>query len=365
MPISPRLSGGLYRRILNLVRSANDFLFFGTYSIGRDYSIIDQITMQKQNNAALLLACLIPPPTDFILWDFSVRGHLLRAYGLTGANQVDLARAVAQNPQPAYSILENLWNQSRAHGSQRAVISHIRKIGELCSRNAIVFLEPNMHAKFIVSESNIYEGSGNLTRYGLTVNVEVFNFYPRRYEKVYQYALSSYADFLADYLANFVDWKLGSRYLTCANQLGNRVEQVANSFRIRFNPTVNPEKVNILRDSRDKLIAIRSELWQLKGHKLLLNLDFSLSLVQRQIQSVLSRLWEQKEKEIEPDTLDSIYKDLGTIKNAANHVGSELKELKADKENLSWYEAEYLEKNLAEAKRFREYLAKLREKEPK
>jgi hypothetical protein len=244
------------------------------------------------------------------------------------------------------------------------VISHIRRIGNLYSNGIVVFLEPNMHAKFVASESDIYEGSGNLTLYGLTVNVEVYNFYPRRYGRVYYYASRSYFDFLKTYLTNFVDWKLGSRYLTHANQLGARVEQVANAFGIRFNPKVTQEKINILAKAREQLTGARSELWQLRGHKLLLNLDFSLRLAYFEIQSVLTKLWRLREKEIELDLASDIEKNLEKTRHAIEQVAHMLKELKAEKpEYLSWYESEYLDKNLVEAKRFQEYLAKRTEKE--
>lgn len=365
MPISPRLSGRLYGRILNLIRSADEFLFFGTYSISIDRGILNQITRQRQNNQELLVACLLPPPTDFILWDFTVRGHLLRAYGLTGGSHIDLALVITENPQPAYAVLDNLWNQSRAAASQRKVISHIRRIGDLYSNGIVVFLEPNMHAKFVASDSNIYEGSGNLTLYGLTVNVEVYNFYPRRYGRVYNYASRSYLDFLRTYLANFIDWKLGSRYLTSANQLGARVERIANSFGIRFNPKVTREKVDILAKAREQLTVARSELWQLQGHKLILNLDFSLRLAYLEIQTALAKLWRQIDKEIESDLTRDIEKDLENASHATKQVAQVLKELKAEKtEHLSWYESEYLDKNLIEAKRFQEYLAKHIEKKP-
>jgi hypothetical protein len=366
MPISPRLSGKLYKRILNLAKSANDFLFFGTYSLSIDRGILNQIVKQKQSNPNLLVACLLPPPTDFILWDFTVRWRFLQAYGLTGSNQVELARAVAENPQPAYKILEGLWSQSSAVVSQRQVTSHIERIGRLYQNGIISFLEPNMHAKFVASESNIYEGSGNLTLYGLSVNVEVYNFYPRTYRKVYQYAARSYVNFLYDYLTNFVDWKYGSHYLTRANQLGQRIEQIATAFGIKFNPKVSQEKINALTKSREKMAIARSELWQLPGHKLLLNLDFSLSMAELQIREVLASLWKQREKEIESEQADSIEKDLEKIILSLKKVGYTLKNPEEEKTAyLSGYEKKYLEKNLEEAQRFIEYLADHKENERK
>jgi hypothetical protein len=183
---------------------------------------------------------------------------------------------------------------------------------------------------------------------------------------VYQYAAKSYVNFLYDYLKNFVDWKLGSRYLTRANQLGQRIEQIATAFGIKFNPKVTQEKINALMKSREKTAIARSELWQLPGHKLLLNLDFSLSMAELQIREVLASLWKQREKEIESEQADSIEKDLEKIILSLKKVGYALKNPEGETTAyLSWYEKEFLEKNLEEAQRFIEYLAEHKENERK
>lgn len=362
MPISPRLSGKVYKRIQELIDTANEFLFFGTYSLSVEQGILNRITQRKQANPALLVACLLPPPTDFILWDFAVRGQLLRAYGLTGSDQVELASSIAENPQPAYTILESLWQQSRALTAQRGVISHIRKIADLYSNNIVTFLEPNMHAKFVASESNIYEGSGNLTKYGLTINVEVYNFYPRQYGRIYEYASSSYRNFLSNYLTNFVDWKAGARYLTHANELGTHIEQVAAAISIRFNPKVTRQKVDTLNKAREELATTRSELWQLRGHKLLSNLDLALNLVRSEIQSAYNKLWTPEEKEIEAELASSIQGKLKKTSYALSQISQVLKQPSEKPESLAWYENEYLDKNIEEAKRFKEYLLRHVEK---
>jgi hypothetical protein len=362
MPISPRLSGRLYNGVKDLIDDANEFLFFGTFSLSMEQGILNRIIQRKQANPSLLVACLLPPPTDFILWDFAIRARLLRAYGLTRVDQVELARSIAENPQPAYAILENLWQQSRALPAQRGVVSHIRRIADLYSNSVITFLEPNMHAKFVASESNIYEGSGNLTQYGLKVNVEVYNFYPRRYGGVYAYASRSYRGFLSAYLANFPDWKTGARYLTHANELGTHIEQVAASIGIRFNPKVTRQKVDILNKAREDMATIRSDLWQLPGHKFLSKLDLVLSLIRSEIQSAFSRLWTTGEKEIEAELARSIEEKLQKIGYILSQTSQTLKQLGEKPEALTWYESEYLEKTVQEAKRFEIYLSEYAKK---
>jgi hypothetical protein len=216
-----------------------------------------------------------------------------------------------------------------------------------------------MHAKFVTSESDIYEGSGNLTYFGLRVNVEVYNFYPRTAAsgRVYQYAISSYVDFLRRYLTDFVNWKSGQHYLSNASQLGVRVEQIATQFNVRFNPRVTQEKIDVLTEAREQLSASRSELWQLPGHKLLLNLDFLLSEAGVIAQNVTSKLWRLLDKEIEKDKASEITKDLEAVYYAVKGVAPVLRELGAKMhENESWYETEHLQKVLIDANRFKEYL---------
>jgi hypothetical protein len=364
MPVSQRLSGNIYSKLKNLVTTAKEFIFFGTYSMSVDRSIVKRIIQQKQSNPRILVACLLPPPTDFILWNFALRRDLLNAYGLMSSNPIELARIMAENPQPAYTALDRLWNQSRAGTAQRTIISRIRNIAELYSNNIVSLLEPNMHAKFVATESNIYEGSGNLTYFGLNVNVEVYNFYPRTYGTggIYRYAISSYVDFLESYLANFVDWKMGGKYLNNASQLGTRVEQIANQFRVRFNPKVTSEKINTLTKAREQLLMARSELWQLPGHRLLLKLDFSLSQASTLAQRVLSELWGLIDQEIEAEKAAIIIKELETIASSMKKVSPILKELQENSEYQSWYETEYLQKVVAEVYRFKEYLDKFKQK---
>lgn len=361
MPICQRLSGAIYPRLKLLVDSASEFIFFGTYSLSVDRSILSKIIRKKQENQNLLAACLLPPPTDFILWDFSIRNRILQAYGLTSLNQIEFARIMAVNPQPAYSVLDSLWTQRRPNSFQRGLLAHVEKIAELYQNQVIIFLEPNMHAKFVASESDIYEGSGNLTYFGLRVNVEVYNFYPRNaaHGRVYQYAISSYVNFLRNYLADFVNWKSGQHYLSNARQLGSQIEQIADQFDVRFNPKVTQEKIDAVTEAREQLLVLRSKLWQLPGHKLLLKLDFSLSRASFIAQNVVSKLWRLLGKKIEENNASEIMKDLETVNHAVKGVAPVLKESEAKMhENESWYEIEHLERTLADANRFKEYLAK-------
>jgi hypothetical protein len=361
MPICQRLSGAIYPRLKRLVDTANEFIFFGTYSLSVDRSILSKIIKKKQENQNLLAACLLPPPTDFILWDFSIRNRILQAYGLTSLNQIEFARIMAVNPQPAYSVLDSILTQRGPNSFQRSLLAHLEKIAELYQNQVITFLEPNMHAKFVASESDVYEGSGNLTYFGLRVNVEVYNFYPRTAAggRVYQYAISSYVDFLRSYLTDFVNWKSGQHYLSNASQLGAQVEQIATQFNVRFNPRVTQEKIDVLTEAREQLLVSRSELWQLPGHKLLLKLDFSLSQASFIAQTVVSKLWGLLDKEIEKNKASEIMKDLETVYYAIKGVATILRELKAKMyENESWYEIEHLQRDLTDANKFKEYLAK-------
>jgi len=112
--------------------------------------------------------------------------------------------------------------------------------------------------------------------------------------------------------------------------------------------------------ARRSLTVARSELWQLRGHKLLLNSDLLLSMAHRQLQAVLAQLFAQRDKKLDPEIAVSIEKTLETIKHAVAHAAELLKVLTTEKRNfLSWYESEYLDKDLGEAKRFTEYLKKL------
>jgi hypothetical protein len=319
-----------------------------------------RLSRKSKRIRTLLAACLLPPPTDFILWDFSIRNRILQAYGLSSLNQIEFARIMAVNPQPAYSVLDSIWTQRRPNSFQRSLLAHIEKIAELYQNQIITFLEPNMHAKFVASESDIYEGSGNLTYFGLRVNVEVYNFYPRNAAggRVYQYAISSYVNFLRSYLTDFVKWKSGQHYLSNASQLGAQIEQIATQFNIRFNPKVTREKIDALTEAREKLLFSRSELWQLPGHKLLLKLDFSLSQASFIAQNVVSNLWRLLDKEVEEDKASEIMKDLETVGLVVKGVAPILRELKAKVEgNESWYEIEHLQEVLKDANRFKEYLA--------
>jgi len=289
MPISPRLDRRLYFKILNLVNNADRFIFFGTYSVSVDYGVVKRILERKQSRRSLMVACLLPPPTDYVLWDRYLRREFIRAYGLSYTAGPELSEAVANDPQPAFRILERVWGRSstssRGYMSRLryySVIRHIETIGSLYRAGVSTFLEPNTHAKFVVSESDIYEGSGNLTRYGLEVNVEVYNFYPAwRSRRVYEYAWRSYQEFLIDYLSRLIDWKIGENYLRYAQQLGSVVASIVSSLGIRFNPEITRDKISHISKVRVEISTLRSNVWLLSGHVEVSKFDFLIIHVRR------------------------------------------------------------------------------------
>jgi hypothetical protein len=359
MPICPRLSDRIYPKLLNLVKASNEFVFFGTYSINVSSGIVKSIIQQKNNNQNLFVAGLLPPPTDFIVYDFRVKKDILQAYGLTSLNQIEFAHKMATDPYPAYSVLDSIWKTRSPSGSQYALLDHIKKIAQLYSNHIIVFLEPNMHAKFVFSESNLYEGSGNLTHSGLRVNVEVYNFYPRTYEGLYRFASSSYLEFIKSYLDEFTTWQYGSNYYERANQLGTKIEEIAEKFRVRFNPKVTPEKIRLINDAYEQLSEVRSKLWRLPGHILLSKLDFSLNIAEKNSQRIIAELWSLNNQEISKEISIKIMENLDTISQVIKKPAVILKEINQQPdEYLSDYESEYLKKVMIEAEGFKKYLLK-------
>jgi len=360
MPISPRLSGRLYADISRLVNRAADFIFFGTYSINVDYGVINRIVQRKQSEPELLVACLLPPPTDYIVWDFSLRHQFARAYNLPYSTGPEISEAIAQNPVPAFNILGSLWSQARSRGYRtipyRVVLDHIRTIGELYRNGIITLLEPNTHAKFVASESNIYEGSGNLTRYGLEVNVEVYNFYPRSYPRIYEFAWRSYHSFLLDYLSRFVSWKSGATYLQNAQQLGNEISSIVSALGIRFNPKISSEKIFEVLNNRNKISSIRSNLWMLSGHLGLLKVDFLLSTSLSVLNEVIGQMFVWQGKDVEKDIVEKLHKMLETATGLLTRAKAMVYEFKEPKETMADYELENEEKVIASAYRFKEYL---------
>lgn len=334
-----------------MVNDARDFIFFGTYSINPDLGIVRRIIEMKMRRPNLYVICLLPPPTDYVLWDYALRREFERTYNVTGSR---LFEAIAQNPIPAFTILDRIWNQ--AHGGRsrlpyQKVLNHIRTIGEFYSAQIITLLEPNMHAKFIVTESNIYEGSGNLTYYGLRVNVEVYNFYSSR--GAYNYASSSYYNFLNDYISRFVEWKSGSNYLRYADQLSNTVSTIVSSLGIRFNPTVSNEKIRKLTEAREKLSITRSDLWMLPGHLGLSKVDLLLSAGESIISEVISQLYQYRSRELKDKNVEEIH---GSLELASKLVLRIKKMLSEFKREDAYYEKEYLPEITELAVKFKSYL---------
>lgn len=363
MPICPRLSNRIYPRLSNLVKATNEFAFFGTYSINVKTGIVKAIIQQKNDRPNLYVAALLPPPTDFILYDFSVRRQIIQAYGLTSLNQTEFAQLMATNPAPAYSVLDNVWRTRNPNGSQSALLAHLEKIAELYSNQIIVLLEPNMHAKFVVTETEAYEGSGNLTYSGLRVNVEVFNFYS---QGAYWWAASSYIDFLNEYLSRMTNWQYGSNYVERANSLGTRVTEVAEKFQVKFNPKVYTEKIEQISDAYDQLLVCRSNLWSLPGQEFLTKIDFSLLIAQNNAQSMIAKLWSLREQEIEKERSIEIMGKLEVISGIMKKAASTLKEASEKlPEYKTGYEQECGQGILKTAEGFKKYLKEKSQKEQK
>jgi molybdopterin-binding protein len=354
MPICPRLSNRIYPKLSDIVKASNEFAFFGTYSINVKSGIVKAIIQQKNDKPNLYVAALLPPPTDFILYDFSVRKQILQAYGLTSLNQIEFAQVMATNPVPAYSVLENVWRTRRPNGSQSALLAHLEKIAQLYSDQVIVLLEPNMHAKFVVTESEAYEGSGNLTYSGLRVNVEVYNFYKGG---AYWWAASSYIEFLSEYLSRMTNWQYGSNYVDKANELGTRVAGIADRFQVKFNPRVYTERIEQIVDAYEQLLICRSNLWSLPGHELLSKVDFSLSVAENNAQSMIAKLWSLNNQEIEKELSVEIMKRLEVISTITKKAALTLKEASEQMPQFkSAYEQEYGQRIIKTAEGFRKYL---------
>jgi len=363
MPISPRLDRSLYRRISNLVNNANDFIFMGTYSINIDYGIVDKIIHKKRDEQNLLVCCLLPPPTDFVLWDPILRRQFIQAYSLQyGSPTFELSEAISVNPQPAFTILERIWSQAQSRGQRRlryrSVLDHIQAIASLYNAGIVTLLEPNTHAKFVACESNIYEGSGNLTYYGLEVNVEVYNFYPSKYPRVYSYAFRSYRDFLLDYLARLTQWKHGENYLRNAQQLGNTVSSIISSLGIRFNPKISREKIMRVLESRIKLSSLRSSVWMLPGHIGISKIDFMLSQSYNVLGGLLGELLVYQGKEVEREKIERLHKEIETCTILLSLAKQTISKFKDPQQEMTVYEKEHDETMIKAAELFLEYLQK-------
>jgi hypothetical protein len=166
---------------------------------------------------------------------------------------------------------------------------------------------------------------------------------------------------LRNYLTNFINWKSGGFFLQNAQQLGNRVQNIAQNFGVKFNPRVTQEKIDQLTRAREQLSDLRFQLWQLPGHKLVLKLDFSLSQADDFAQRTIGTLWESNNKEIETKESERIIKDLNVVSLNIKQIAPSLREAGQNpKQYFSDYEREYLEGINNEAKRFKEKLAKIR-----
>ncbi|MCD6448402.1 MAG: hypothetical protein J7L58_05095, partial [Thermoplasmata archaeon] len=121
-----------------MIRNATNFIIFGTYSINTDYSIVRMIIDRKRSFPNLFVCAFIPPPTDFIIWDFSIRREFIRAYNLPSNAQEELNEAIVINPIPAFQVLEQKWQQSQTRrpiGRYSQVLRYIRQIFYLWNEN--------------------------------------------------------------------------------------------------------------------------------------------------------------------------------------------------------------------------------------
>ena len=131
MPISPRLSRRIYPGITDLIDNCRDFIFFGSYNIALTSGVMRRIIDKKRNNNAMLVACLLPPPTDFIIWDFSLRPRLHQAYNIPNTKGPRINEEIANNPVPAYALLDSLWSSNQAIRSRNQITDKIIQISRL------------------------------------------------------------------------------------------------------------------------------------------------------------------------------------------------------------------------------------------
>jgi len=358
MPISPRLSGRIYPRITDLIDNCRDFIFFGSYNIALTSGVMTRIIQKKRNNGTMLVACLLPPPTDFILWDFSLRSRLHQAYNIPNTRGPRINEEIANNPIPAYALLDSLWLGNQNIRSRNQITQKIRQVSRLYQEGIIVMFEPNTHAKFIASDYSIYEGSGNLSHYGLAINVEIFNFYPRRVPGVYDYAWSSYEDFLINYLSNYLEWKIGANFLRNAQQLGTSISQFINTLGLRFNPRIYSEKIYEIQDVLSNVIDKRPEVWMMSGHKNALRIDFLLRIVSDVLYDARGTMYEWRDKEVDDTVVSDIHNKFDLCRKLLAHVNDLISEHESVSDRLVDYEVKYGEKIVEEVSRFLSYLKK-------
>jgi len=356
MPISPRLSGRIYPRITDLVDNCRDFIFFGSYNVALTSGIMRRIINKKRNNNAMLVACLLPPPSDFIIWDFSLRPRLHQAYNIPNTRGPRINEEIANNPVPAYALLDSLWTENRANRALNEITGKIGQVSRLYQEGIIVMFEPNTHAKFIASDYSIYEGSGNLSTYGLTVNVEIFNFYPRRVTGVYNFAWSSYEEFLINYLSNYVEWKIGVNFLRNAQRLGDTISDFVNALGLRFNPRIYSEKIYEIQDVLTNVIDNRPEVWMMPGHKNALRIDFLLRIASDVLYDARGTMYDWRDQEVDGAVVNDIHNKLDLCSKLLVHVKNLISEHESYSDRFADYELEYGEKITSEASRFLSYL---------
>jgi len=324
-----------------------------------------QIIQKKQNNQNLLCACLLPPPTDFIVWDFRFRRQLLSTYNLPSGAGEQLSEEIANDPIPAYTLLDNFWTQYRQRSGRapsNQVLTSIRNIARLFREGIISILEPNTHAKFVATDNGIYEGSGNLTRFGLEVNVEVYNFYPVQYQRIYDYSWRSYETFLIDYFTRFVSWKSGATFVQNARLFRNEVIDIMSKLGLRFNPRIPSEKIFEVSDIYNRACSLRTELWMINGHVNDLKMDFLLKNALDIIYNARSMMFEWRDEEVDSKVIDDIHNKFKISSLLLENVKKIIPKTEKESNIMTEYEMEYGGKTVMAADAFLKYLKRVSQK---
>lgn len=197
MPISHRLDDSIIKGVLELIDSSKLGIFFGTWNLTVHNDAVEAI-IGKTKSLKYGASVFLPPPTDLILYEPRLRNEALRLYGITkrGSDKyvsdgkivprgdysyADLFLIYSEHPLPLIDYLyKNVWKiydfNSWNYFAPKPV-KHMYYLRKLFENKILLLLEPNTHAKFLLTENGLYEGSGNFTYSGMKLNVEVYAFY--------------------------------------------------------------------------------------------------------------------------------------------------------------------------------------------
>lgn len=199
MPFSPRLDTSIFDGVNSLIDTANEGIFFGTWNLTIRNATIEAIF--KKNEKLTYGSCvLLPPPTDSLI--FSNIKEIIKLYGLTykiidnkkgyysdgtiiekgWMPAHELFVILAREPRPILKYLfETTWKNFKDFTQWKYYapqpVKHMYYIFKLLENGILTILEPNTHAKFLITEKGVYEGSGNFTDWGMSLNAEVYSFY--------------------------------------------------------------------------------------------------------------------------------------------------------------------------------------------